>query len=113
MAELGKAAAPKSSWGATYGEADPLADHVTDGSFYASLLQWASAEKNYVIAATIKAKEGGGGGGGEELPRSDGLIEGHFYSVIRCVELDLPNEIAPLKLLQLRNPWGNAQVSSE
>ncbi|KAL3915049.1 MAG: hypothetical protein SGPRY_007394 [Prymnesium sp.] len=71
-----------------------------------SLLREADGErgllnKNYLMGASI-------GGLGGEVKRRDGLVEGHAYSLIRAVSAELPNA-EPLRLLQLRNPWGNQQ----
>lgn len=52
------------------------------------------------------------GGLGGEVKRRDGLVEGHAYSLIRAVSVELPNA-EPLRLLQLRNPWGNQQVGRD
>jgi len=37
-----------------------------------------------------------------EVQRTDGLVEGHAYSVIELVEVE------GVKLVQIRNPWGNS-----
>mmetsp|Transcript_3245 Transcript_3245/g.2789 ORF Transcript_3245/g.2789 Transcript_3245/m.2789 type:complete len:84 (+) Transcript_3245:1272-1523(+) len=41
--------------------------------------------------------------GEKELARTDGLFEGHAFSLIKCIEED------NVKLLQVRNPWGAGQ----
>ena len=51
-------------------------------------------ENNYLVSAAIC-------GDVMEARRQDGLVERHAYSVIRVFEKD------DLKLVQLRNPWGN------
>ena len=54
--------------------------------------------KNYVIAASIHGEE-------MEKARDDGLIERHAYSLLRVFEE------GNIKLVQLRNPWGNSHES--
>ena len=51
-------------------------------------------ENNYLVSAAICGEV-------MEARRSDGLVERHAYSVICVFERD------DLKLVQLRNPWGN------
>ncbi|CAE8620794.1 unnamed protein product [Polarella glacialis] len=54
--------------------------------------------QNFLMAASIT--------GGREKERADGLVEGHAYSVIQVMTVTTDTG-ALLRLLQLRNPWGN------
>eukprot|EP00635_Sarcinochrysidales_sp_CCMP3193_P004963 CAMPEP_0118899356 /NCGR_PEP_ID=MMETSP1166-20130328/5946_1 /TAXON_ID=1104430 /ORGANISM="Chrysoreinhardia sp, Strain CCMP3193" /LENGTH=824 /DNA_ID=CAMNT_0006838483 /DNA_START=1 /DNA_END=2475 /DNA_ORIENTATION=- len=53
-------------------------------------------DKNYIMAASIS-------GATLEKARTDGLVERHAYSLIAVKEVASRN----VKLVQLRNPWGN------
>eukprot|EP00931_Biecheleriopsis_adriatica_P056045 TRINITY_DN33218_c0_g1_i1.p1 TRINITY_DN33218_c0_g1~~TRINITY_DN33218_c0_g1_i1.p1 ORF type:complete len:430 (+),score=89.30 TRINITY_DN33218_c0_g1_i1:132-1292(+) len=54
-------------------------------------------QQNFLMAASIT--------GGRESHRSDGLVEGHAYSVMQVMSIQLKSH--DLKLVMLRNPWGN------
>ena len=54
--------------------------------------------QNFLMAASI--------GGGVETQRSDGLIEGHAYSLISVREIGVEGGDS-IQLVELRNPWGN------
>ena len=36
---------------------------------------------------------------------AQGLVQGHAYSVISCLEVDEPS-VGSWKMLRVRNPWG-------
>eukprot|EP00966_Prymnesium_polylepis_P267568 6181297-Prymnesium_polylepis.1 len=61
----------------------------------------AADERNHVMGASI-------GGLGGESKRPDGLVEGHAYSLIACEEVPLKGG-GSVRLVELRNPWGNQQ----
>jgi len=51
--------------------------------------------KNFMMSTSI-------GGDVLERPRTDGLVERHAYSLLACKEID------DVRLVCLRNPWGNS-----
>eukprot|EP00746_Dinoflagellata_sp_MGD_P097542 gnl/MRDRNA2_/MRDRNA2_39142_c0_seq1.p1 gnl/MRDRNA2_/MRDRNA2_39142_c0~~gnl/MRDRNA2_/MRDRNA2_39142_c0_seq1.p1 ORF type:complete len:558 (+),score=90.72 gnl/MRDRNA2_/MRDRNA2_39142_c0_seq1:246-1676(+) len=68
---------------------------------------WEWEQANSLLgAATWKGDSTGevGFSGGEDI-RTDGIVKGHAYSLLQLVDLEEHN----LKLIQLRNPWGNEQ----
>jgi len=56
-------------------------------------------DNNYVIGAGTKE--------GSDKNDTDGIVDGHAYSVLRCV-----NDVAgtDIDLLQMRNPWGRGEI---
>lgn len=76
-----------------YSPTDPKLD---DEQLWTFLVE--SAVNNYLMSAAITAREGE-----EEHKRDDGLIEGHAYSLIEV------RTAVDVKLVRLRNPWGNDQ----
>merc|ERR1712150_430127 len=49
----------------------------------------------------------GGTGGGEET--DSGMVDGHAYTVLRCLN-NVGN--TDIDLIQIRNPWGHKEVTS-
>jgi hypothetical protein len=81
------------------GNREPLPSLGSDEMF---TLLAAHDANNFLMAASISAAGGG------EHKRPDGLVEGHAYSLICVRELQLIDG-STLRLLELRNPWGNQQ----
>jgi hypothetical protein len=68
----------------------------------------------FVVAACMAMAEDGQAG---EHERADGLIEGHAYSVLQAAEgtlrADGPRKGEVVRLIRLRNPWGNTEWDGE
>jgi len=64
---------------------------------FARMCAWDDA--NYLMAAGTKT--------GSDKNRTNGIVDGHAYSVLECV-----NDAAgtPVDLLKVRNPWGSGEV---
>lgn len=67
----------------------------TDAEMFQHLIE--CVEKNLALSAAIVVPETG------EL-RSDGLVELHAYSILRCCEVNTTTD--SFQMIQLRNPWG-------
>lgn len=71
-----------------------------------------SNKKGAVIGAGINQDEGGGQGGAFEGIRENGLVTGHAYSVTDAKEIsdfvrDSRSPPTRVRLVRVRNPWGN------
>uniref|UniRef100_A0A0G4IAI3 Calpain catalytic domain-containing protein n=1 Tax=Chromera velia CCMP2878 TaxID=1169474 RepID=A0A0G4IAI3_9ALVE len=108
-----------------YSELRATKRQVSKADFFILLKHW--DQENFLLAASRTSSTGG------EVKREDGLVEGHAYSFIRTFEDPNPLYLAPpqpssslasprtraatvpratrlnnkpLRLVQLRNPWG-------
>jgi len=73
-----------------------------------TLRQW-DAEGHLMGAATWKGDSTGekGASAGEDI-RQDGIVKSHAYSILQVIEYQPPSEpSAMIRLVQLRNPWGD------
>lgn len=57
-------------------------------------------QDNAMIGASIGSKNR------ESIP-SNGLVSSHAYSLTKCIEIKVGNGQNKIKLMRLRNPWGN------
>lgn len=76
---------------------------VSEDQIWDIIENWES-QNSVLGAATWKGESTGekGFSGGEEM-RADNIVQGHAYSILQMTEFKDHN----LKLIQLRNPWGN------
>jgi hypothetical protein len=63
------------------------------------------ADKNNYMIGAGGVKQPKGTSAGESIDMM-GLVSGHAFSVLACKELQ-DNNAEPLRLVQVRNPWGN------
>mmetsp|Transcript_34054 Transcript_34054/g.101161 ORF Transcript_34054/g.101161 Transcript_34054/m.101161 type:complete len:539 (+) Transcript_34054:66-1682(+) len=95
----------------------PVGGMAPEGQFpcdqmWNMLKQW-DAQNFMMGAGTFKAGEDSGrvGHSGGEHVRADGIVKGHAYSLLQCVEADADGE--RWRMVQLRNPWGPSQPGGE
>lgn len=71
-----------------------LNEEVDSEALFEKMCAW--DDTNYIMAAGTRA--------GSDRNKTDGIVDGHAYSVIRCV-----NDCAGTDqdLIQMRNPWGS------
>jgi len=102
---------PKTHAGRPLGGEVPEAELGCE-EMWESLQQW--DKDNFLMGAgTFKQGRMSGrtGHSGGESVRADGLVKGHAYSLLQCVELDADGQ--HWRMVQLRNPWGPSQPGGE
>jgi hypothetical protein len=63
-----------------------------------------SDQRNYAIVALTGNLSGDGKDG---ISAGSGMVSNHYYTVVKCVDLDFTG--GNFKLLKVRNPWGNGE----
>ena len=86
-----------SAWPATGGGGE-MGREMTADELFERLCAW--DDKNYIMGAGTKA--------GSDSESTDGIVDGHAYSVLAC-----HNDVAgtDVDLVKVRNPWGKSEIT--
>merc|ERR1711983_229699 len=70
---------------------------LSEEELFMRLCAW--DDQNYIIGAGTKS--------GSDTEKTDGIVDGHAYSVIEC-----KNDVAgtDIDLIKVRNPWGSGEI---
>jgi hypothetical protein len=72
---------------------------LSEDELFARMCAWDA--KNYILGAGTKA--------GSDTENTDGIVDGHAYTVLTCAALVAGTEF---DLVKVRNPWGRGEFES-